>query len=309
MGRQASKLQLTMNTLNWMPVNFVAGLVASSAMAQTGTDLAVPPIDQPAREILQKAHAAYDALTSYRDQGQVTAALGGQILTNVFNIRLQRPNHYRVEWQQATAFATNGGAIWSAGDGDYLVLDLGSKVGEPKRQPDLQTALAAATGVSSQASATIPGTFFQQNWGDELKLRASGKAPLTQLPDEAVLGVACYVVQSVSGPVKLPANRGKTGKLTTTFWIGKQDNLIHQKREITEGAAFKLPELTDEQIAASLARQNRPTTPEAIAAFRKLLASSHERLEKQMGAGQIVTLETHDQIELNPALKPADFVR
>jgi len=173
----------------------------------------------------------------------------------------------------------------------------------------MPTALGAATGVSGQASATIPGTFFQQNWGDALKFRAAGNTPLTQLPDDTVAGVDCYVVSSASSSISLPNNGGQTGKTTTTLWIGKQDYLIHQKQEVTEGASFKPPVMTDARIAAILTRQNHPATPEAIASLRKIIETGQQKVQKQMASGKVVNTETHDQIELNPALTAADFAR
>jgi len=307
----------TMNTLTWIKFKFtaavvsavlLAGGVATVAISQTGDHQPVPG-DATAREILQKSQTAYAALTSYRDRGQVVSQIAGQTISNTFNIRLQRPNLYRVEWQQTTAFFSSGGVVWSAGNGDYLVLEHGQNNVQPERQPDMPTALGAATGVSGQASATIPGTFFQQNWGDALKFRAAGNTPLTQLPDDTVAGVDCYVVSSASSSISLPNNGGQTGKTTTTLWIGKQDYLIHQKQEVTEGASFKPPVMTDARIAAILTRQNHPATPEAIASLRKIIETGQQKVQKQMASGKVVNTETHDQIELNPALTAADFAR
>ena len=307
----------TMNTMTWLKLKFaatlgaavlLAGGAATVAISQTGDNQPVP-VDQPAREILQKSAATYAALTSYRDSGQVVSQIAGQTLNSTFNIRLQRPNRYRVEWAQTTQFFTNGGVVWSAGNGDYMVMEHGQNNVQPEREPDLPTALGSATGVSSGAAATIPGTFFQQNWGDALKFRADGKTPLSQLADDMVAGVECYVVSSIRGSVRLPGNLGQSGKATTTLWIGKQDYLIHQKQVVTEGASIKPPVMTDARIAAMLTRQNQPATPEAIAAFRKIVETGQQMAEKQMASGKIVSTETHDHIELNPALTPADFAR
>ena len=144
----------------------LAGGAVTVAISQTGGDNEITP-----QKIIKKSQDAYAALSSYSDSGKISAEVGNQTIPTTFSIRLQRPNLYRIEWTQTTAFFTNGGTVWSAGNGDFLAQNYGQYNAKPAKYQDMQSALAAATGISGSASSTIPGTFFKQNWGNMLKLR------------------------------------------------------------------------------------------------------------------------------------------
>jgi copper oxidase (laccase) domain-containing protein len=98
---------------------------------------------------------------------------------------------------------------------------------------------------------------------------------------------------------------GKVGKITTTLWIGKRDHLIHQTRTTMEGATITPPQESDSDIRTILERQNRPATPEAIAALRTGLEQS---MKLAQGTKYIFT-QTHENIVVNPRFTPADFAR
>jgi RNA polymerase sigma factor (sigma-70 family) len=287
----------------------LAGGAVTVAVSQTGGggDKLTP------QEIVRQSQNAYAALSSYSDSGKIVQVVGTQTIPTTFKIRLQRPNHYRVEWTQTTEFFTNGGIVWSAGNGDYLMMSHGQYNAKPSRYPDMQSALAAATGVSGQASASIPGTFFKQNWGDVLKAPASGKTRLAKQKDESIDGVDCYVLSSSIDPAnlpnqgKLPDNGGKVGKTTTTLWIGKQDYLIHQTQTIMEGASITLPRMSDATIRAMVEGQKKPVTPETMAAMRTQLDTANAQALKMMAAGKFVFTQTHEGIVLNQNFSPSDF--
>ena len=303
----------TMKTMAWMKFKFAAGVgvtallvggVVTVAISQTsGGDKSL------AQEIARKSQDAYAALTSYSDSGIIIQDIGSQTLTTTFNIRLQRPNFYRVDWSQETQFFTNGGIVWSAGNGDFLLMKNGNQNARPTKYNDMATALAAATGISGQASSTIPSTFFNQNWGGVLKTLASGRTPLAKQKDEIIDGVDYYVVSSSTDPGKLPNNAGKIGKSTTTLWIGKQDYLIHQSRTVMEGTSINLPKMSDATIGSMLQQQKTPVTPEAIASMRKILDSANQQAKSSMASGRFVFTQTHENIVENPNLSAADFAR
>jgi RNA polymerase sigma factor (sigma-70 family) len=289
----------------------LAGGAVTVAISQTSSD------DKLAQEIIKKSQDAYAALSSYSDSGKISAEVGNQTIPTTFNIRLQRPNLYRIEWTQTTAFFTNGGTVWSAGNGDFLVMKHGQYNAQPEKCRDMQTALADATGISGQASSTIPGTFFNQNWGNVLKLNPA-KSTLQKLKDETVDDVDCFVLSTIIDAAnlpskgKLPNNAGKVGKTTTTFWIGKQDYLIHQAQTIVEGASITLPQFSDSQIKAMVERQNKPATPEAVAAMRtqlQTITKQAQQAQSAIGSGKIVSTQTHENIVVNQKFSPADFAR
>jgi hypothetical protein len=221
-------------------------------------------------EIFKKAQEAYASLTSYSDEGKTVAILNGITITTTFSIRLARPNLYRIEWEQnddpnfaKTKAQTQ--AVWSAGDGDFLD-QMGIGV---QKQATRELALGTATGISGGASATVPGTFFKLNWGDQLAGPVSSKI---QLADEKAGDVDCYVFTS------------ELKGTTNTIWLGKQDFLIHQVRNITSAEALKA-------ALADAAKRNPGMVPSA-----------------QQCQG-ITSTETHTKITVNQKFSPTDFAR
>ena len=225
----------------------------------TGTDLA-------AGQILKQAQEKYASLTSYSDEGKTVATINGTTLTTTFRIKLARPGFYLIEWEEPVkANYTNKGAVWSAGQGDFL--RMGS---DAQKQGSQETALASATGISGGAAATIPGTFFSMNWGNQLGSSASSAK---RRADEKVGEVVCYVFTSDL--------KGQT----RTLWIGKEDLLIHQVRTVTSAAAI-------EAGRAEAVKRN----PEIAA---RLLKSKPQ---------SITSTETHENIVVNQKFADKDFV-
>lgn len=233
----------TMNTMKWMQIKFAlgvgstvvaAGLAATVALSETkiaGADRL------SAQEIAKESQAAYAALSSYSDTGATVADMGGMKMETTFDIRLQRPNLYRIQWGSANGFGAPGsGTVWSDGTGDYLATGAIPK----RKEENMQMALASATGISSSASSTVPGTFFEQNWGDQLKVLASAhpaKVKVSRDKDEKVGAIDCYVLVSQSDPMALPNNAGNIGKITRRLFLGKADHLIHRMQTRMEGGS------------------------------------------------------------------------
>ena len=220
----------------------------------------------PQDEIFKRAQEKYASLTSYSDEGKTVAILNGTTLTTTFAIRLARPNLYRIEWEQPVTAAnyTNKGVVWSAGEGDFV--DMRTGVQKRSSQED---ALSSATGVSGSAAATIPGTFFKMQWGNQLGGAVAGER---RQDDEKVGDADCYVFTS-----------GSNGR-TKTLWIGKQDFLIHQVRNVTSAEAMKA-------LMADAARRN----PGMVLPAQTF--------------GERPATETHTNIVVNPKCLPADFAR
>jgi len=227
--------------------------------AQTGVDL-------PATEIFKKAREKYAGLTSYSDTGSTVSEINGTKLTTTFRVKLARPDLYLVEWEQAVhPTYRNQGAVWSAGEGDFLRLGNGTS-----KQKTRELGLASATGVSGSAAATIPGTFFRMNWGNQL---GGAVAQSQKQPDGKAGGVDCYVFRSES--------RGRT----TTLYIGKQDFLIRQLRTVTSSEAMK--------DALARAAKSHPEVSGSMT---------------QSDPQGIVTTETHENIVVDQKFSKADFV-
>jgi RNA polymerase sigma factor (sigma-70 family) len=282
----------------------LVGGAVTVAISQTGDDNKMA-----AQEIIKDSQDTYAALTSYSDSGKNIAEIGGgQTVTTTFNIRLQRPNFYRVEWSQPmTPFFTNGGAVWSAGDGDYMLMTNGPQRTIPEKNKDMQQALSTATGASGQASGIIPGTFFKLGGHDVLGAATSGRSQLKKESDGQVSGVDCYVVSSSTGPT---SQQGKTVRnTTTTLWIGKLDHLIHQTQTVMEGISVTLPQMSDADLKDMLQLQNKSVTPQAIAALRTQLETPLKQAQAMMKSGKIVFTQTHENIVVNQKLSPVDFAQ
>jgi hypothetical protein len=139
-----------------------------------------------------------------------------------------------------------------------------------RKQASQEMALGSATGTSGGASATIPGTFFELNWVNQLGGSVSSEKPQ---PDQKVGGVDCYVLTSDS--------KGRT----RTLWIGKQDFLIHQVRNVTSAEAMKT-------VRAEAAKR-QPDGAAGLAEFKSL---------------DITSTETHENIVVNQPFSKKDYV-
>lgn len=257
-----------------------------------------------AQTIAKQSQAAYAALSSYSDSGTVKAEGGGTSTETTFNIRLQRPNLYRVEWTQTGGFYTSQGAVWSDGTENFFVMGAADRMknAKPQKMRNMQLALGAATGASGSAAADVPAAFFNQRWGDQLGLIASGRSRVEREHDEKIGGTDCYVITSRLGPMKLPNNTGRSGTTTARLWIGKQDHFIHQIETTIEGGMPAL-KITDASLKTILARQDKPTTPETLAALRAELEKSMKLAQK----GKFVFVQTHKKISVDQTLSRSDF--
>ncbi|MGO8763895.1 MAG: RNA polymerase sigma factor [Limisphaerales bacterium] len=208
-----------------------AGGNATVAISQISSDPHLTP-----QQIIEKSQNVYAGLSSYSDKGQTISSVNGMTLATTFTIKLARPDLYRIEWQQPVTFSySNKGVVWSAGEGDFMVM--GDRPAE--KEKSRESALGGATGISGDAAASIPGTFFNMNWGSQLKGPVSNEK---QQADEKVGDVDCYVFTSeLKGTIK-------------TLWIGKKDFLIHQIRNVTSAAFVK--------AALAQAAKNNPGAPQ-----------------------------------------------
>ena len=289
----------TLKFMTYAKLKLAIGITAGILLAGGAVTVAVSQSSDSDKwtpeEIIRKSQEAYAALSSYRDTGAFIEERGNQTQTITFNIRLQRPALYRVEWSKSevsgqfnrdTVLTANSskGVIWSAGGENFLAIDANA----PKNTfQDLQMTLNSTRGLSGQASTTIPGVFFKLTWpaGYGGNVLDQTYATIERLKDETVNGVDCYVVSS-----------RRAG--TTTLWIGKRDSLLHQTRTIVEERNVPL---NDSEVEAILKNQNMPATPEAVASMKKAM----EPLQKM----KVVSTQTHENIVVNQKFSQADFTR
>ena len=293
--------------MNWMKFKFaisatlvalLAGGAITAAISQENSGGGGPT----ALKIAQQSQAAYAALSSYSDTGTATSTGAGASTKTTFDIRLQRPNFYRVEWSQGGGFYSSHGTVRSDGTGNYLSYTGANAPIKPQKMHNMEIAIGSATGISDSAAADIPGTFFNLGWGDQLGVIASGRSNVERGNDEKIGETDCYVLSYSIGPVKLPNNMGSSGTATTRLWIGKQDHLIRQVETTSKGGTTHL-KISDDDLKTILERAGKPTTAEAIADLRQKI----EQDQKAAQTGTFVSIQTHENISVNQKFSVTDF--
>jgi len=318
----ATLVKGTMKTMTWLKLKFAIGMGVAGLLAGSAATIALSQIDNgglTAQNIAEKSRDAYAALSGYSDSGTVITEIGNQKITTTFNLRLQRPNLYRIDWTQTGGLATTKGSVWSDGAGDYSLMADPMGMSAPgqsaklKKMPNMKTTLTLAAGVSASSASTIPGAFFNQEAGDVfIAPVASGRHPLQKEPDAKVGDVDCYVVSSTLDFSKIPDNSGKPGTASTTLWIGKADFLIHQCRTkyVEQADATPSDQAIDDAIKKSLEIQKKPVTPEAVAALRPQMTAIMKQVQASLKSSfesGVVSTQTHENIVPNPKLSPTDF--
>src|ERR1017187_6665879 len=150
--------------MNYAKLKLALGLTAGILLAGGATTLVISQTNTDDKwtpqEIAKQAQDAYAALSSYSDTGTAVSEGGGQTQTTTFNIRLQRPNLYRIDWTGTGGLYTSKGVAWSDGNGDFLVTGAAGqeKSEKPVKKHDMQFTLGAAGALSGSAASEIPGT-------------------------------------------------------------------------------------------------------------------------------------------------------
>jgi hypothetical protein len=173
------------------------------------------PAALTAGQIFETMRENYASLFSYSDRGQIITTMGGTVITTDFTTRLARPNLYRIQWNQKsqspfTTDDTGPLGAWSSGAGNYMQIGMGVR-----RLFDREDALVHLAASSGGAVANVPSIFFNsQRSGSPNQIIG-----LDRLADDKIGKIECYVItgQTESGQ-------------TETFWVGKDDLLIHQIR-------------------------------------------------------------------------------
>jgi RNA polymerase sigma factor (sigma-70 family) len=309
----------TMKTMTWLKIKFALGVGLVALIASGAATVAISQTSDKltAQEIAKQAEDAYVGLSSYNDTGKVISEGDGQTTETTFNIRLQRPNFYRIDWTQTGGSYTSKGIVWNDGSGNYFVMDAANKIdsAKPQKMQSMQLALGAAAGGSGSATAEIPGIFFNQNWGSQLSVISSPRAHVKRLSDEKIAETDCYVIQISFDLMEQPHDTNiSSAKMTTQFWIGKQDHFIRQIKSTSEVASMtqikdENLKINDESLKAILERQGKSATPEAIAAMRARMEKSIKALQGRKVILKHIFTQTGENISLNQKFSPSDFQR
>jgi RNA polymerase sigma factor (sigma-70 family) len=283
----------------------VGGATTMVISQTTGDDKLTP------QEIAKQSQDAYAALMSYSDSGTVVTEMAGKNIKTTFNIRLARPNLYRIDSIMMAGPNSLKGAAWSDGSGDYFETGTGKE-----KTKDMQAALASATMMGNSAIAA-PEIFFKLTLGDPMGFIVTGKVETKREKDGQVGDVDCYIISSVVNTAKMRAEvtlLGGAGKMgmandTRLFWIGKRDHFIHQIQSSVDFASTTSASparLSDADIKKLLEKENKPVTAEAIVATRTRLEALAKKMQSMM-KGKVIVTETHERIVVNQKFSPTDF--
>jgi RNA polymerase sigma factor (sigma-70 family) len=308
-----------LKAMAWAKVKMAFGITAGILLAAGATTLVISQTSNgdkwTSQEIAQQSQDTYAALTSYSDNGTVMTEIAGKNIKTTFNIRLARPNLYRIDSIMTAGPNSVKGAAWSDGSGDYFEMKDAGK--EKEKMKDMQTALAYTAALGNPAIA-VPEIFFKLSLGDPMGFIVTGKVEAEREKDGQVGDVDCYVISSVVDTAKmraegtLPDGTGKMGAATETkrFWIGKRDHLIHQIQSSVDLASMTSASparLSDADIERLLEKENKPVTAEAIADTRTRLEALSKKMQSVMKSGKMLVTETHEHIVVNQKFSPSDF--
>ncbi len=297
----------TMKMMTWLKIKFaltvgvaalLAGGAATIALSQAGEGDNLPP-----KEIAQKAMDNYASLTSYSDSGKYISVRNGKTnIVTTFKIKLERPNFYRIEFEQTVFPAVpTRGAVWSAGEGDFAMFGENNfgMSGQTEELPDMKSALQRAA-LAGRGAANV---FF--NLGGTLKVFAMGaQIKVERQNDEKIGDVDCFVISWTQN------------NLTRRVWIGKHDFLLYQSQTTQKAAMRQAPTRMaadnatldkefEREAKDLLTKMNQEVTPAAIAAKKAELWQAM----KEANSSTTIQTETHLNIIVNQKFSPPDFQR
>jgi RNA polymerase sigma factor (sigma-70 family) len=323
----------TMKTMTWLKIKFALVVGTAALLAGGAATVAISQTSDgdklTAQEIAKQAVDAYAGLSSYNGTGKVISESDGQTTETTFNIRLQRPDFYRIDWTQTGKSINSAsplkmqtmqpakGIVWNDGSGNYFVTDAANKIdfAKPQKMQTAQLALGAAAGVSGSATAEIPGIFFNQNWGSQLAVISSPRAHVKRMSDEKIAATDCYVIEISFDLMEQPHDTNiSSAKMTTQFWLGKQDHFIRQIKSTSENAEVTQIKdedlkIDDESLKAILERQGKTATPEAIAAIHAAVEKSIKAQQGKKVIRKFILTQTDENISVNQKFSPSVFQR
>jgi hypothetical protein len=185
-------------------VVFLFGSVAYSSQEQ-------PP---SAKQIVDRMISVYASCNRYVDEGEVrTIFLEGarrRTVVKPFTTAFVRPSDFRFEYKDRFGEGEwNSYIIWKSGESVKTWWSIKSSVESPQ---NLAAALAAAAGVSSMASTTVPSLLMPE--------MARGN-PINSLSDLRLIGE-----EKVNGSNAYKIEGIGFRKTTLTLWVDKESLLI-----------------------------------------------------------------------------------
>lgn len=190
---------------------------ASAVHEVMPTSTAPQPPPTTGEELIQRVVAAYAAIESYQDAGEVVSNWADKDRPDElrFKLRFREPDRIRFVWLDHHPYTPRGrekswrrNAVWSTGGRAHVFMEDVSNDSEP----DVASALRATMGVSQGVSGNVPGLLVDgmKRDGDR------GIAGLLLLPSDVFENVPCFRV------------KGHRDGDTYELWIGQSDYLIRK---------------------------------------------------------------------------------
>jgi RNA polymerase sigma factor (sigma-70 family) len=300
-----SLAKATLKFMTWLKVKMAIGIAAALLVAGGAFPAALSAGSSgaggtdSASEILKQMHEKYASLQSCSVAGKTVVEIPGQTLAYNFTAKLARSGDYLIQWKRAPGTPpprngprlSNQGLVWSAdGTNHFLLLN-------NLRYYKLADSLAAfrAATMGGGSSPILAILFFNWDWRQFASFDSGhpllkSDMVFTRGRDEKIGGVACYVLRSEAAPLKI------------TFWIGKNDFLLHQS--CVTKSAMPAPPIDDATAEAILKSRNYPVTPETIAMAKKIAG---QQMQSFLQMPATVT-ETDEMIAPDAAVAEKDFL-
>lgn len=236
-----------------------------------GPLFAQQPDEIDAKSIIDRASRTYSDLTSYQDTGIVERIMErpgkrDHRIKAPFQTAFKHADKLRFEWTETLTGGQTDQHVVCYDQRDAFTY--WENLQQHRREKDLRSAIAGATGISGGAVGRIPGLLLETKaWGHTI---FSSLSSVVRIPDDIIEGVPCFVIagKDIAGSEK-------------TLWIGRDDYLVRQIEEISR--LGKLPEDALKRLPA-----------EAVAALDR------------SDITRVLTRETHRDIQVNHDI-PDDF--
>jgi len=190
----------------WRSVVSLLALALSSLLAANGQAQELKP-----ETILKQAAARYTKYSSYQDVGVVITSRSKDrgIEEKPFKLYFSRPNRFRFEWLDYYLPNERTNVVWCDGQNTYTYFG----PDRFEKKASIELGVAAATGISSGAAATIP-TLLMPEIADSLLHDLTN---LELLGVETFEGELCYRIKGAYSD-------GDTSEV----WISQRDFLVRK---------------------------------------------------------------------------------
>ena len=176
----------TMKMMTWLKIKFALGVGLVALIASGAATVAISQTSNgdklTAQKIAKQAVDAYAGLSSYNDTGKVVSEGDGQTTETTFNIRLQRPDFYRIDWTQTGKSINSAsplkmqtmqpakGIVWNDGSGNYFVTDAANKIdfAKPQKNANRATGVGSCCRCFGFGDSRNSGNIFQSKLGQSI---------------------------------------------------------------------------------------------------------------------------------------------